>query len=422
MDGRSISVTAPESAGAPARGRRAPLVGPRRAGAVFVLLAVAPSCGRPPRSVGGAEARLEATLVEVVAGRRTTPLVEQPVPGGDATVTFLVKGSDGLAPRIVSDATGWGERTADNSFDLTVGRMSRIGSSDWYRLETRVASGARVEYLIVNGESDYRIDPHNPRQATFHGADPVSEFVTPDYVPPREFTDPPPAPTGRTTEATIASRALGGSRRVIVYTPAGYRADGTYPVAVFHSGWGAAQEGGAARVLDWLIVHREIEPIVAVFLESHIAGDLDNREGGPMRTFLIVEVPAWLAAHYGVTASPEERAILAISYGAKDALDAALAPNGAYGRLGLLIPGRRLRPADLDAVAGQRGRRLRATILAGRYDAANLATARDARRALADAGHAVDYIEVPEGHNPATWRNHLGAVLVSLFGRAGVAR
>jgi len=97
-----------------------------------------------------------------------------------------------------------------------------------------------------------------------------------------------------------------------------------------------------------------------------------------MRTFLTVEVPAWLAAHYGVTATPAERAILAISYGAKDALDAALAPNGAYGRLGLLIPGRRLRPADLDAVAGQRGRRLRAAILAGRYDAANLATARDA--------------------------------------------
>jgi enterochelin esterase-like enzyme len=55
-------------------------------------------------------------------------------------------------------------------------------------------------------------------------------------------------------------------------------------------------------------------------------------------------------------------------------------------------------------------------ILAGQYDHANLATARGVRQALAGAGHAVDYIEVPEGHNRATWRNHMGKVLVSLFG------
>ena len=38
-------------------------------------------------------------------------------------------------------------------------------------------------------------------------------------------------------------------------------------------------------------------------------------------------------------------------------------------------------------------------ILAGRYDSANTSTARNARQVLADAGHEVEYIEVPEGHN-----------------------
>jgi hypothetical protein len=33
-----------------------------------------------------------------------------------------------------------------------------------------------------------------------------------------------------------------------------------------------------------------------------------------------------------------------------------------------------------------------------------------------EAGHAVDFIEVPEGRNPPTWRNHLSDVFVSLFG------
>ncbi|MGE5236080.1 MAG: alpha/beta hydrolase [Acidobacteriota bacterium] len=386
-------------------------------GALIAVLGIALSCARAPREQVAGGRALDATIAEVEAGRRTTPLIVQAPEGGDATVTFLVESADGRVPRIVSDATGWGEDTADDSFDLTAGTMTRVGSTDWYRLDAKVAVGARIEYLIVHGETDYRTDPHNPRQAELRGSGPVSEFVTPGFVPPDEFADPPVVPAGRTTEAAIESRALRGSRRVIVYLPPGYRDAAAYPLAVFHSGRDVVERGEAPRVLDWLISHAEIEPVVGVFLESYRPGDVESHEGEPMRAFLSREVPAWVAWRCGVTTRPEERAILAISYGAKDALDAALAPARAYGRLGLLIPGRRLRRADLEAVARQRDRRLRAVILAGRYDRANLATARAARQALADAGHAVEYIEVPEGHNPATWRNHLRDVLVSLFGR-----
>ena len=69
-----------------------------------------------------------------------------------------------------------------------------------------------------------------------------------------------------------------------------------------------------------------------------------------------------------------------------------------------------------EAFAQERGRRLRVAILASRYDEANIATAQNAWQTLAEAGHAVEYIEVPEGHNPTTWRDHLRDVLVSLFG------
>jgi len=382
-----------------------------------VAVGLAASCERTARGPGAAGAGLAAAIAEVEAGGRATPLIVQPAQGGDALVTFLVESPDGRVPRIVSDVTGWGERIADDTFDLTAGTMTRVGSTSWYRLEAQVAPGARIEYLVVRGETDYGIDPHNPRQAELHGGGPASEFVTPGYVPPRELADPPTASAGTTVETVIGSRALGGSRRAIVYVPFGYRDDGAYPVAVFHSGWNVARQGEAPRVLDWLIAHGEIEPIVAVFVESVPPGDAGGRAGEPLRTFLAEELPAWLASSYGVTRRADERAILAISYGAKDALDAALAPAETYGRLGLLIPGRRLRPADLEVVAGVRDRRLRVAILAGRYDAANIATARDVRAVLVDAGHEVEYIEVPEGHNPATWRNHLRDVLVSLFAR-----
>ncbi|MEJ2188483.1 MAG: alpha/beta hydrolase-fold protein [Acidobacteriota bacterium] len=390
--------------------------------AVIVAVCIGASCACNLERPGGIDQSLDHAIAEIEAGRATTPLVAQPVPGSEATVTFLVKSDDGEVPRIVSDVTGWGEAPDDSSFDLSIGTMAQIDSTPWYRLDTAVAPDARIEYLVVHGETDYQVDPNNPRRGWARGRHDISEFVTPDYLPPPELTDPPVTPGGTTIEATLDSQALGLLRRVLVYLPSGYHDDGAYPVAVFHSGWSVAQVGEAPRILDWLIAHREIEPIVGLFLESYLYGDDDNHEGPPLRAFLTGEAPAWLTSRYGVSGNPDEWAVLAISYGAKDALDAAVAPAQVYGRLGLLIPGRRLTPADLDTFAQQPGRRLHVAILAGRYDQANLPTAKAAQQALADAGHLVDFIEVPEGHNPSTWRNHLSDVLVSLFGGAIVDR
>jgi len=398
-------------------GRGIRSIGGRR-GVVLVAAAIlVGSCARDPDTFGGSEAGLRATIAGLEAGRGTTPLVEQPVPGADASVTFLVEGPDDEAPRIVSDVTGWGESPDDSSFDMTIGTMTRIASTDWYRLETRVAPRARIEYLVVHGATDYRADPHNPRRAWTRDVDPVSEFVTPDYVPPIELTEPPVSDRGTAVEGTIDSAALGEPRRVLVYLPPGYRDEGAYPVAVFHSGWRVVRDGEAPRVLDWLVAHHRIEPIIGVFLESYLPGDPDNHEGTPMRTYLTREAPTWTAERFAVSPAPEDWAVLAISYGAKDALDAATSPAERFGRVGLLIPGRRLTREDLEAFVLGTDRQLFVTILAGRYDAANLATAETARSVLADAGHTVDFIEVPEGHNASTWRNHLADVLVSLFGR-----
>ncbi len=168
-------------------------------------------------------------------------------------------------------------------------------------------------------------------------------------------------------------------------------------------------------MLDHLIARQAIEPIVAVFVESRRFGDIRTYTDAAMRTFLTGEVLAWATSRYGVSRNAGKRAILAISYGAKDALDAAV-HSDTFGRLGLLIPGRRvaLEP-DLITMAAHASRRLRVTILAGLYDHANLPTASRLRQAFAEGGHRLDYIEVAEGHTPMTWRNHMREVLVSLF-------
>jgi enterochelin esterase-like enzyme len=170
------------------------------------------------------------------------------------------------------------------------------------------------------------------------------------------------------------------------------------------------------RLLDHLIARREIEPIVAVFLESRRSGDSRDYPADAMRRFLASEVPVWAASLFGAGRRGEKRAILGRSYSARETLEAAVAPSGAYGKVGLLIPGRRVgrEPEILEMVAQAR-LRMRVVILAGLYDHANLPTAHALRRTLGDSGHVVEYIEVPEGHTATTWRDHLREVFVALF-------
>ena len=376
------------------------------------------SPGAQPRGDPASRAAaLEAAVSEIEAGRKTTPLIGEPTSGGDATVTFLAKRTGGREPRIVSDVTGWGEHV-DGTFDFTAGTMARVGRTEWYALQANVAPRARIEYLLAYGLTDYQLDPHNPRQAAGPqlGGLKASEFVMPGYLPPPEFAEPPVSAAGLITEATVDSRKTGGAWRVVVYTPSGYRKNGNYPVAVFLD----LRSGQVSRVLDWLIAHQAIAPIVAVFVGPPSRGG-EHPAGAALCTFLTDEWPAWMASRYGVSGSADRRAVIGISYGAKDALDLALSSGGgpgAFNGLGLLIPGRRIGRADIEAIAGRRDPHLRVAILAGQYDRANVATARSVRQALADAGHAVDYVEVPEGHSAVTWTHHLRMVLVSLFGPA----
>ncbi len=389
--------------------RHRPLSSRLRTLALIGLIGVAAGAPRGVTATAPALAALRTAITAVEAGRLTTPIIG-PAPAGGFAVTFLAKRQRGVEPRIVSDVTGWGERV-DGTFDVSVGRMARVVDTDWYALEAIVAPGARIEYLVSYGR-DYRLDPFNPRRRQSPHA---SEFVVPGYVPPRELAEPRESPGGSLQDTALDSQALGRRCPVLVYTPAGFHPNADYRTVVFHDVQSPSARAGVVQVLDWLIAHRAIDPVVAAFVSTETGGG-DRPAGPALRTFLVDELPSYLSARYGTTEDPGQRALLAISFGAKDALDAVVASDRGYLRLGLLIPGRRIGSTDLDAARTPRTHHVRAAILAGRYDQANLDTARRVREALGAAGDRVDYVEVSEGHSPRTWLNHLGRVLVSLFG------
>jgi len=351
--------------------------------------------------------QLTEAVADVKAGRRTTPVFGEPTPAGEVTVTFLARAEGGQAPRVVSDVTGWGEHL-DGTFDFAAGTMAAVGETEWFFLRAPVVANARIEYRIAYGQTDYRFDPHNPRRSagpTFGGAE-ASEFVTPGYTPPEEFEGPRPSPAGSVSEA-----ALEGPCRTLVYTPPGPAETDGLPVAVFLD----LRTDPISRVLDWLIGHGRIPPVVAAFVGPHKRGDEACSTEG-VRPFVAGPLLQWLRTTHGVSGRAEDHAVLAVSYVAKDALEIAVDEPDAFTRVGLLIPGRRITRPDLEAIPRRSGRPLRVAILAGRYDRSNLPTAQGLHQALAAAGHRVDYLEVPEGHSAVTWRNHLRAVLVRLFG------
>lgn len=366
--------------------------------------------GTPEIDTGAAS--LMTAIQAVEAGTRTSPLIGDQPRRGMPTVTFLAKADGKDVPRIISDVTGWGER-ADGNFDFNVGKMKRVGATDWYSLETKVEPYARIEYLITYGVGDLRLDPHNPNKVQRAGG-PASELTMPGYVPPQEFVDPPVRPAGKVTDAILTSQVLGSdARQVIVYTPPGYKDGGFYPMAVFEDGALMVNTGQAPRVLDWLIAHDAIEPIVAVFVEPKSRTD-DFRRGAPMQKFITGDVLPWVAEHFSVTRDAGERAIIGVSAGARAALNTASSSIESFNRLGLLMPA--IDQNDIDTIPQREHRRLRVSVVAAHYDQLYLASARSVQLMVADRGHAVDFVEVPEGHSTATWRTHLRTVLISLFG------
>jgi enterochelin esterase-like enzyme len=354
-----------------------------------------------------ADKRESASLALIERGELAVPVIR------GQTITFYAQGDGGVSPRLVSDLTGWGER-ADGTFDFAVGKMHQLAGTNWFSLTASASTTARIEYLFSYGAGDYRRDPRNPRTAPRTGGD-ASEVVMPGYLSPREFAEPPVAPAGKITE-TMVPGAIVGKRRVIVYTPPGYDPATKYPLAVFHDGALVVNTGEAPRVLDWLIAHDEIHPIVAAFVDPVSRTD-DFRHAAPMRDFVATELMAWIAKRYSITPLAEDHAIIGISAGARAALDAMASYPGVYGECGLMIAA--LDPPDVTTIPVKQddALQLQVTVLAAAYDPLNHRSSELVRDALKARGHAVKYIEVAEGHSTQTWKNHLHDVLISLFGR-----
>lgn len=379
-----------------------------------VLATVAFGCGGDPRSFRELLQQVEAlppadrgaAIQRYIDARGGTPLVEQ-----QSRLIFPAQDINGTPPRIVGDFNRWAATQA--GYDAAVGTTTRIAGTDWSYLETTAFTNARVEYVLLF-EKEARPDPLNPRSVSTYSG-PHSEVRMPLWIAQPEIDDRTPAPAGTVVQETIDSRLLGGRRRVWFYTPPGYEgSQAWFPVVYILDGGAYVERLGMPQILDRLIARDMIPPAIAVFIEP---GDRQEEysRNPRWRAFVATELVPLVDKRFRTFPAPEQRLIFGSSLSAYGAVDLAVEYRAVFGLCAALAPPVQTatvitnQPKGLDAI-----RAVRFFVMAGTYD--TLADGgRKLRTALDIGTGAVTYLEVPEGHSPETFRNHIDDALKTLL-------
>ena len=237
---------------------------------------------------------------------------------------------------------------------------------------------------------------------------------------------------GEVKQSSIESRSYGRPRKVAIYTPAGYGANGgPYDVAYFFDAEDYLGEIALRAVMDNLIAAKKIPPTVVVLVDNNDdrLGDLANHK--KFADFMADEVAPWARKQLKITTDPHRTIIggysaggLASAYVAymhPEVFGKVLSQSGAFwrGNEGTSEPYEWL--TGQYASAGKKDLRFYLEVGGGETHRALgsgpvfIEAVRRMRDALKSKGYVVAYKEVAGAqHEPTHWRGALGEALIEL--------
>ena len=201
---------------------------------------------------------------------------------------------------VPGDATGW---------DPGPNSMIHIDGTNFWYFSDVYENDARLDYKFVTNGSNWILDPRNPNSVS-GGFGPNSELAMPGYIQPPEIEYDPAISHGSLFDTTFYSSDLGNSRHVKVYTPPAYdQEEKNYPVVLFHDGLDYLSLGDAVNVLDYLIGHDLIDPVIGVFVP---AVNRNEEYHGNLKEeytdFIVTDVMGWVDNKYRTLTDPHFRA------------------------------------------------------------------------------------------------------------------
>lgn len=344
-------------------------------------------------------------------------LGQMPLIFGDVAV-FLYRG-EAASVAWLGDFTGWRSR------DPLPG--ARVGQTDIWIAEQRFPLDARFDYQVLVDDRQIN-DPLNPlRQLGGYGA--KSTLRMPAYVLPPDTVVAAGVPRGALSGPfLIESKHLGYTKRFTVYAPAGSPAGGDalrdLPVVYVTDGheFSHPEMGALPNILDNLIAHGRIPPVMAVFIDPRTVDTEENLRGPELLTnprfqwFLTQELIPTIDARYPTRPAADARAIVGMSLGGLHATYTAMRQPEWFGLAGLLSPYYQAKPAVLAEVEQAERRPVRLFVSQGTYDS-DLANSRALRDILSARGYPFLYLETNDGHSWGNWRGVLDDMLLYFFGR-----
>jgi enterochelin esterase family protein len=302
-----------------------------------------------------------------------------------------------------------------NQWNPAMFPMARLSTTNfWYRTEA-FEPDARLDYKYFLNGSTWILDPRNPYTVT-GGFGPNSELRMPEFVQPPEIAYYSGIPHGTLRDTLFFSTNLGNSRTIRVYTPPSYGSPlDSFAVVVFHDGLEYVSLGSAANVLDYLIHHGRIDPLIAVFVPpvnrtEEYAGSLQDE----FTAFIVDELMPWVDARYTTRLSPGSRATLGASNGGNIALWLGLNHPEVFGNIA--AHSSNIQGSISDGFENGPLLDLRLYMDLGTYDIPILITlVRDFIPILQARGYDHTYIEFHDGHSWGNWRGHIDNALEMFF-------
>ena len=284
----------------------------------------------------------------------------------------------------------------------------------WY-YTARFEPDARIDYKFIIDGTNWILDPLNNNTSSGGFGD-NSELRMPALKPVPEIEYYEDIKHGSLRDTLLYCDYLGQDRKIVIYCPYDYSQKDELPFVVFHDGQDYLDFAQTKNILDYLIYHKEIKAVVAVFVSpvkrtEEYAGKLKKNYSA----FITEKVIPFLYDYYNVSRQAEDHALIGASNGGNISLWLGFHYPELFRMIG--AQSSYVEESLQTTFASSDTLPLDIYIDMGKYDIPKLKQlAETFIPILSEKGYMFTFKEFNGGHSWGSWKTNMKDILIRFFG------